>query len=219
MSYFDDNEDRIIYGRTNKFFSKSNYSDKRKETMQVQGKVVESQVNVQVPKKGGGTYPGCMLTYRGADGKVAEQAFHENAFKYNAPLLEVLKTLAAGDTFVMEKEKKGDFWNVVSITKTDGMSAAPAASAASASASKPAGKVLGSTYETPEERAKKQVYIVRQSSITAALGYFTLNKTAKATTEDILAIAKEFEKYVFASTELETDPVQGVVDMEDDVPQ
>lgn len=188
--------------------------------MQVQGKVVESQVNVQVPKKGGGTYPGCMLTYRGADGKVAEQAFHENAFKYNAPLLEVLKTLATGDTFVMEKEKKGDFWNVVSITKTDGITA-PAASLmpSSQTAAKPAGKVLGSTYETPEERAKKQVYIVRQSSITAALGYFTLNKATKASTEDILAIAKEFEKYVFASTELETDPVQGVVDMEDDVPQ
>ena len=87
---------------------------------------------------------------------------------------------------MMEKEKQGDFWNVMSINKTDGMEvphipdrvAAPAAP----TTSKPAGKVLGSTYDTPEERAKKQVYIVRQSSITASLGYFNLNKQSKVST-------------------------------------
>lgn len=184
--------------------------------MQVQGKVIEVQVNVQVPKKGGGSYPGCILTYRDKDGKAAEQAFHENAFKYNAPMLEALKDLSSGDTFVMEKEKKGDFWNVLSITKTTGMTNAIVIPVAASSPAKPAGKVVGSNYETPEERAKKQVYIVRQSSITAALSYFTLNKTAKASTEDILAVAKEFEKYVFAMEEV--DPVEKIVNMDDDIP-
>ena len=189
--------------------------------MHVQGKVIESQVNIQVPKKGGGTYPGCLLTYRDRDGKACEQAFHENAFKYNAALMESLQSLVNGDTFMMEKEKKGDFWNVLSIAKTDGMTASPApvasgGSPSSSPESKPAGKVLGSTYETPEERAKKQVYIVRQSSITAALAYFALNKATKASTEDILAIAKEFEKHVFATAEV--DPVEAIIDMDDDIP-
>lgn len=189
--------------------------------MQVQGKVIEVQVDVQVAKKGGGTYPGCLLTYRDKEGKACEQAFHENTFKFKQHIKETLQRLSPGDTFMMEKEKQGDFWNVMSINKTDGMEVAKAPDRVSAPAAsaKPAGKVLGSTYETPEERAKKQVYIVRQSSITAALGYFSLNKATKASTEDILAIAKEFEKYVFASTEMEPDPVQDIVDMESDIPQ
>lgn len=191
--------------------------------MQIFGKVIEVQIDVQVAKKGGGTYPGCLLTYRDKDGKACEQAFHENVFKFKQHIKETLKLLSPGDTFMLEKEKQGDFWNVMSINKTEGMEVSKvpdrASSPATQAASKPAGKVLGSTYETPEERAKKQVYIVRQSSITAALSYFTLNKTAKASTEDILAIAKQFERYVFASTEEESDPMQDIVDMDSDIPQ
>lgn len=50
-----------------------------------------------------------------------------------------------------------------------------------------------STYETPEERAKKQLYIVRQSSITNAIALLG----AKAKVDAVLETAKQFEAYVF----------------------
>lgn len=53
-------------------------------------------------------------------------------------------------------------------------------------------------FETSEERAKRQVYIVRQSSITAALGLIELNKPkGPITVEDVVNTAKSFEEYVF----------------------
>ena len=72
-----------------------------------------------------------------------------------------------------------------------------------------------STYETPEERAKKQVYIVRQSSIANAIQFYALVNVEDVTNsvENILATAKQFEHYVFS-----TDPVQELIDMEDDIP-
>ncbi len=52
-------------------------------------------------------------------------------------------------------------------------------------------------FETSEERAKKQVYIVRQSSISAAIEF--LKRTDGPVTEqDVINVAKEFEGYVFA---------------------
>lgn len=58
------------------------------------------------------------------------------------------------------------------------------------------GKVLGSNYETPEERARRQVLIVRQSSITAALKWFELNG-GTADVQEVVEIAEEFSRYVF----------------------
>jgi hypothetical protein len=54
-----------------------------------------------------------------------------------------------------------------------------------------------STYETPEERARKQVYIVRQSSIANAIAYYKDNNAG--TVANILALSKEFEAYVFGT--------------------
>ncbi len=50
-----------------------------------------------------------------------------------------------------------------------------------------------STYETPEERAKKQVYIVRQSAINAAIALVDKNVSVST----VLDIARQFETYVF----------------------
>jgi hypothetical protein len=62
-----------------------------------------------------------------------------------------------------------------------------------------AGKVLGSNYETPAERAKKQVYIVRQSTINMAIALHVAQnpKGAAVSVEEILKVAGTFEAYVF----------------------
>ncbi|CAB4240906.1 hypothetical protein UFOVP22_25 [uncultured Caudovirales phage] len=66
----------------------------------------------------------------------------------------------------------------------------------------PATKVLGSNYETPDERALKQRYIVRQSSIANALTYFNFNTDKlKLNVVDVLEVAKQFEEYIFSPLE------------------
>jgi hypothetical protein len=57
-----------------------------------------------------------------------------------------------------------------------------------------------STYETPEERAAKQIYIVRQSSISAAINLLGTNTKAPLTVGDVLKTAEELETFVFGYT-------------------
>jgi len=74
---------------------------------------------------------------------------------------------------------------------------APAPQGAPTPSSAPATtRVTGSNYETPTERAAKQVFIVKQSSISAAINLATSNKE-KATPDEIIAVAQQFVDYVF----------------------
>lgn len=56
-----------------------------------------------------------------------------------------------------------------------------------------------STYETPEERAKKQVYIVRQSSISNAVAALSVGGKTKLAANDVIEEAKKYEAYVFGT--------------------
>lgn len=57
-----------------------------------------------------------------------------------------------------------------------------------------------STYETPEERAQKQIYIVRQSSLTNAIALLG----SKAKVDHVISVARQFEQYVFGLDERES---------------
>ena len=70
------------------------------------------------------------------------------------------------------------------------------------------GRVTGSNYETKEERAARQVFIIRQSSLSTAVEL--LGTGSKV--DDVIATAKEFEAYVF-SKEDAADQIS-----EDDIP-
>lgn len=52
-----------------------------------------------------------------------------------------------------------------------------------------------STYETPEERAKKQVYIIRQSSVASAVALLKTDKKQPEVAE-VLEVARAIEAYV-----------------------
>ena len=56
------------------------------------------------------------------------------------------------------------------------------------------GKVIGSNYETAEERARRQVYIIRQSSLGTAVELLG----SGASVADVINTAKQFEAYVFS---------------------
>lgn len=116
-------------------------------------------------------------------------------------------------TIDMEKNEKGywDWIKAVTSTSVDTSNAVPPSKANVAPKS---------TYETPEERAKKQVYIVRQSSISSAIDY--MNGTGaikKATAADVIFCAKEFESYVFGlDTGITPLADLPTVDTDDDIP-
>jgi hypothetical protein len=196
--------------------------------MEITGKVIEINLNAQVPKKDGGSYPGATITFRDANGKVQEKGFHANAFKYNAALKNGLENLSAGDEFTAVLEKKDDFWNWLSVSK--GIASATKEQTKSQNNTQQASKAAPSTYATAEERAQTQKYIVRQSSITNALKLLELNQQElkglkeKQTysTDDVIALASDFEAYVFdyEPTALADSGkvTSGIKDMNDDIP-
>lgn len=171
--------------------------------MDVNGKVVEVEMNAQIEGQKG-VYNGARLSYRDKDNKLVEKTFHENALKYNAALKNGLSQLEKGDNFVAKQEKKDGYWNWTSVAKGQELTAAKVESKAPAS---------GGNWETAEERKNKQVYIVRQSSITAALNLLSQQGVKKPTVADVCQMAEELKEYVFngvISTRIE--------DMEDDIP-
>jgi len=100
-------------------------------------------------------------------------------------------------TIEMQKNDKG-FWDWVAA------GIATSVNTGSTGSPEPSTKASGSTgyaspkstYETPEERAKKQVYIVRQSSLSAAIDTLKTDKK-NPTPAEVIAVAKEYEAFVF----------------------
>lgn len=171
--------------------------------MNIVGKVISIEMDKNITKQNGGSYKGTSLLYRDESGNAKEQNFHNNVLKFNPAVKSALQDLITGDMFTMVKEKEGEFWNVKSITKNAGNSGVNGEVNVTAAVSKvtPASKG-GSTWETAEERARKQVLIVRQSSLSSAVAY-AATKKVPPTVEEILEVAKAFEGYVFSEDDVE----------------
>lgn len=101
------------------------------------------------------------------------------------------------------KNAKGyDEWAAISLAGASGAgSATNSTTPASGSAQTVATttRVTGSNYETPVERARRQVLIVRQSSLTAALKYLELTgvKADELDVLRVLDVAQDFTDWVF----------------------
>lgn len=183
--------------------------------MQIQGTVVTVELGIEIKKQAGGVYQGSRLSYRDEAGVLREQCFTAQTLKYNPVVKVALSNLAPGESFIMVKEKEGEYWNVKSIVtgvaelqKTTGeVSKGTGVSSKGFSSPK-------STYETPEERAKKQVYIVRQSSLSAAINLLAANGGKKNSVEEVIQTAKQFESYVFDTG---SNGVDAIIQMEDDI--
>lgn len=178
--------------------------------MEITGKVVEIEKGVLISGKNG-DYKGSKIIYKDGTGKVQEKAFHENTFKYNKAFEKELHALSTGDSFVVTQEKKGEYWNWISIKKIAGEPTAMA---------KPAAASTGGNWETAEERKNKQVYIIRQSSISAALKFAELQKDFfKGTTNplgEVLNVADEITNWVLNQTKKEVE--ETMADLENDIP-
>ena len=193
--------------------------------MNIIGTVVLVSIYTPVKKKDGGTYPGWKLVYQDVDGEVKTIQKHMNSLKYAAALKNGLEALKPGDSFTLEQEKEGDFWNPKNVYKNGEDIQAPASSPkANAQQGKQTVTPSNSTYATKEERAQTQVYIVKQSSLANALKFLELIGNKKATTRDVISLAQEFEAYVFNQAPKELTNLgkstyyESLEDLDDDIP-
>lgn len=114
----------------------------------------------------------------------------------NPEVYKAAKNWQAGQEIEVNtvKNAKTGYWDWVSIGGDNAVSETK-------SESKPATKVTGSNYETKEERAARQTYIIRQSSISSAVELLGQGKSV----QDVLSVAKQFEDYVFGAKETPSD--------------
>lgn len=199
----------------------------RRTTIQIQ---ILSITPVDHPTKTvGKTTPKLDIAYKNLsfNGKVEGKGLfsfgsQEGAFK-------VLKNSQPGDVYDIERVKEGEFQNWVSAKKSDGSSnpvlAAVSGTGTATSTAKSSGYQLApkSTYPTEDERAKTQIYIVRQSNLNTAVA--TLAVGAKSVKpEDVIKTAKLYEDHVFGTSNDSVAPAPHIdittaFDDLDDLPQ
>ena len=72
-----------------------------------------------------------------------------------------------------------------------------------------------SNYETPEERAERQKYIIRQSSLERAIQNLSIGAKSPLETKVIISQAKEFEDFVLNKPS----GMAAILAMQDDIPE
>lgn len=113
----------------------------------------------------------------------------------NKDVFETLNAAKAGDDFTVkaEKDDKG-FWQWTAITKGVSTVVENSSKGTAQSAMHSAPR---SNFETPEERAQRQVYIIRQSSLSNAIATLGVGAKTHPKPDDVIGLAKKYEDYVF----------------------
>lgn len=201
-------------------------------------KFVIEVINVSAPKytkTANGGYNAIEVAFK-RDGKVDGKKlvdFNGKDNPYGKSVYDFFVALKGGENVEVEAQKGEKFWNWIGVTPVGKaeQSSSPANAPQSDteqpsgdSGNKPRGRPVGSTrgrvtgsnYETPAERAKRQVYIVRQSSITAAIELLK-SQGAPFDTGNVIEKARQFEEFVF-EPKADLEKPGKFDDMEDDIP-
>jgi hypothetical protein len=183
------------------------------ETREFTIQIVSVELDKALKNQKGTAYTGAEVIYKDEEGKVVTKVMHNNTFKFNNDLLEQLKAVKPGQFAKVTAVKTGQFVNWQSVEMVDAPAKTPSETSTPGVASlvasikaqveTPSKTQVRSNYETPEERAARQVMIVRQSSITAALKLAELGLIAGGqaffTEDEIITSAKVFEAYVLGT--------------------
>jgi hypothetical protein len=144
---------------------------------------------------GKGTYGVLTVTYR-SNGKIAEKKLMSFT---NPTVFKHFEKATKGDQIDVTsvKNDKTGYWDWTAIGTGEASTASTTQGTATPT------RVTGSNYETKEERAAKQKYIVKQSSLSAAVALLTVGAKTPPSAKDVIALADEFVNYVFDNTEAE----------------
>ena len=147
----------------------------------------------------GTSYKAVTVDYRDQNNKINSKTI--NVFGAQKRTGEILSEATAGQFYEVTTVKNdAGYWDWTDARIADGQATSPVSSrqyegakpAASGSASS-----SGRGFETPEERAKKQVYIVRQSSLANAVATLSVGVKSPPAPEDVIKVARLYENYVF----------------------
>ena len=142
--------------------------------------------------KNGRSYQSMEVTYKNDNGQVQSKKLMSFA---NPDVFKQAQTWEKGASINVNAQKDDNgYWQWVGILG-EGESAPAPTGSQPGQANKPTTRVTGSNYETKEERANRQVMIVRQSSISSAISALTATGSIPSA-DDIIGLAKEFEAYV-----------------------
>lgn len=151
------------------------------------------------------TYYQVEVTYKDLD---KDKVGAKKLMSFSYP--EVFNTLSKaekGENYEVTLKKEGEYWNWVDVSLSTGEPAVKN----SDETETPTRVVQGKDYETREERAQKQIYIIRQSCLSNAVSYLTATGTA-FDQHAIFSVAADMEQWV-----LRKDPMKELINMPDDV--
>jgi hypothetical protein len=117
----------------------------------------------------------------------------------NKEVFEVMSLAKPTEYYDVTMEKGEKYWEWVKAIKGS-VSATTSTNSTAASSARTTGTTTNSRgFETPEERAARQVYIVRQSSLSTAAEILSVGAKTAPKANDVINLAKEFEAYVFGT--------------------
>ena len=168
-------------------------------------------VNNQTVPTAKGSYQKLEVTYKEVQGGKVGSRNIMSFVQESKKAFEALSTASNGETFnismVKQAGKDGkEYW-----VWTDAQRGTAAAS--TGAAPQAATTVAKGSWETSEERAARQVYIIRQSSLANAIAALSVGSKTAPKEADILQLAKKFENFVFDG--LTGDLVTDVTALED----
>jgi hypothetical protein len=153
--------------------------------------------------KNGRSYQSIEVTYKNDQGQVANKKLMSFS---NPTVFNHIKGLGKGDQINVRTEKDAaGYWQWTGIGGDNEVAETKPAAQASTG-----GRVTGSNYETKEERAARQVYIIRQSSLSTAVELLGQGKSV----DEVINVAKQFENYVFSKST----GIDAINELEDDIP-
>lgn len=131
---------------------------------------------------------------------------------FKAPeVFSAISNAAAGSQWTVSQQKNGQYW--------EWTQAMPGVSATQTAPAVPAGKAFNATpapksnFETSQERAARQVLIVKQSSLSVAAGLLSVGAKSPPNTDEVINLAQKFTNWVF-----DIKPgVEGLIDMPNDL--
>jgi hypothetical protein len=146
--------------------------------------------------------------------QTADVAYKNNSFQGKVEGKKVMSFGATKDSFAtLAQAQPGQTYEVTIVKNDKGyndwVSMAQAAPGAASPVATPQAGATGkapaatprSTYETPEERANRQVLIVRQSSLSSAATVLTAGAKTPPSAQAVVDLAKVFEAYVFGTVQ------------------
>ena len=152
-------------------------------------------------------------TKNGKSYQEADVAYKNNSFQGKVEGKKVMSFGATADAFkALAQAQPGQSYNVevvknaagyndwVSVTQGDA-NAAPAPTTARATNAPTAAPK--SNYETSEERAQRQVYIIRQSSIASAVSTLTAGAKTPPNPDGVVNLAQRYVDYVLNGVSLD----------------